>query len=190
MKILENLQALVTIGYLIMVLLGITFTGAKYSHFGINIFAYSDALDFLIAPFKDIRIFFYTIIPLIFTYIFFKFDTVIKTKFPRFYSLMYFGLDTKNWFRKAWVIQWIIIIFVYVVISSSIYGSKFKNDFDAAAKNVIIEFQSQNHISGKLIGSNPNFIFLQDSIDRTLIIPVNSTVRFIKVQNKNLSTQK
>lgn len=185
MKILDNLQALVTIGYLIMVLLGITFTSAKFSQFGIDIISYSDALDFLIAPFKDLQIMLFAAVPIFLIYCFMRFDGVLMNNFPRFYSMMYLGMHTKKWFRKAWILQWVLMIVLYTIVSSNIYGDKVKRNFDLEAKSISIEFMNNKIQKGKLIGSNPNFLFIQDSLSKTLVIPINSSVRSIQVFDRN-----
>jgi len=181
MKILENLQAILSTGYLSMILLGITFTGTRYSQFRINIFSYSEALDFLIAPFKDIQIVIYSLVPILITYIFLQFDKALKTKYPKVYSIIYLGTDKKSWFKKAWIFQWTIFLVIYTLLASSIYAGNFKKNFANTAQNVVIEFEGKQFVNGRMIGSNPNFIFIQDTSNANLIIPINSTVKLVKI---------
>lgn len=59
-----------TVLYLLMVGLGMLFNYQKYSEFGINIFEYADIFDFLIAPFEDVRIVYFSVIFLLIPFIF------------------------------------------------------------------------------------------------------------------------
>ena len=187
MKILDNLQAIVTVGYIILVLIGIVFSGTKYFQFGVNIFSYSDALDFLIAPFKDLEIIIYTVVPLLFLYIVIRFDEIIKAKFPKFYSLLYMGQNKKSWFRNYLIFQWVVFLAFYIGGASLLYAKNFKHNFHLNPKHVVIEFQDKQLVTGNLIGTNPNFIFVQDSNDKTLVIPINSSVRSIQYANQDNS---
>ena len=166
-----------------MILIGITFTGAKYSEFGINIFSYSEALDFLIAPFKDIQIVLYSLAPILLTVVLSQLDKIVKSNFPKYYSMIYLKMDKKSWFKKAWIFQWILFLVVYTYGSSMIYAGKFKDNFNAKAPKAVIEFEDNQIVSGKMIGSNPNFIFIQDTSKTNLVIPINSMVKSIRILN-------
>ncbi len=59
--LLKELQSIISIFYILAVAIGMVFNYQKYSEFGINIFDYADIFEFLIAPFSDTTILFFTI---------------------------------------------------------------------------------------------------------------------------------
>lgn len=111
--IIKEVQSVVTILYLLMVGLGMLFNYQKYSEFGINIFEYADIFDFLIAPFEDVRIFFFTLFSALIPFIFFKLDTFSEQRFPKFYTRINFGLNKKSWFKRYIMIAFLGLFLFY-----------------------------------------------------------------------------
>ena len=76
----KELQTIITISYIISIGIGMLFNAKKYSEFGINIFDYADVFFYLIAPFADIKILFFTLISLIIPYLIYFSNDVVKRK--------------------------------------------------------------------------------------------------------------
>ncbi len=60
--VIKEIQTLITLFYIIAVGIGMLFNFQKFSEFDINILEYADIFDFLIAPFSDVYILFFSIV--------------------------------------------------------------------------------------------------------------------------------
>ncbi len=61
-KLKFDFQGYTTIGYLTIVVIGMMFDYQYYQNFGINIFEYSDILDFLLAPAKNLEVILFALV--------------------------------------------------------------------------------------------------------------------------------
>lgn len=182
--ILKEMQTILSVLYLFMVGIGMVFTYQKYANFGINIFNYADIFDFLIAPFSDLVIIFFTAGSLILTGLFLLVDSYWAKNSPRFYSKIYFGWNKKSWFVPYRLSGFLILFLTYIYISSDVYG-KFKRDEILAQPIAAITFSNEKTEEGIIIGKTKEVIFFLHN-DRVKVIPLSSSVREIELNNVEL----
>ena len=60
---IEHVGTALTVGYLILVAVGMFHSVLGYRHFGVNILDYAEASDFLLAPFRDPMVLLVTVVP-------------------------------------------------------------------------------------------------------------------------------
>lgn len=179
--ILKEIQSLVTVLYLLMVGLGMLFNYQKYSEFGINIFEYADIFDFLIAPFEDIRIIIFSIFSLLVPLIFFRIDTFLESRFPKYYTRINFGLNKKSWFKNYRLIIFSGLFLFYFILGSNAYGVRTSKDIRASDK-ITVRFFDNDNISAQLIGKTSQYILLYAEKE-VLAVPINSNIKFVDITN-------
>ena len=178
--ILKEFQSLVTVFYLILVGIGMIFNYYKYSEFGINIFNYADAFDFLIAPFQDKFIIIFTLLSAILPYAALRFDTYWKKHKPKSYSKINFGMEKKSWFKAFGMILYSGLLLLYLATAGSEYGKFFKKRMENQSTVSVIMMDNQVE-NGKLIGKTRDILFLVNG-DKVTAIPINSSVIKIEIQ--------
>lgn len=178
--VIKEIQTLITLFYIIAVGIGMLFNYQKFSEFGINIFEYADIFDFLIAPFSDAYILFFSIISILLIVIPFKIDEFLQKKWPNLYSKANFGYDKKAWFKLYKLILFFIIFILYLYVSADYYGrftrNRIMNQGDISIRLVDNEIKG-----GKLIGKSMNVIFLIHNMS-VYAIPINSLVKEIRIK--------
>ncbi len=120
--VIKEVQTIISISYIAAVGIGMLFNYQKYILFGINIFDYADVFDFLISPFSDVKILSFTVISILLALLIAYLDILWKKKFPEAYSRFNLGWDEKSWFTTMRVISTAILIVLYLIIASGIYG--------------------------------------------------------------------
>ncbi len=175
---IPDLQTLITLFYISIVVVGMIFNSTYYGRFGINIFDYSDILDFLVAPLGDLKILFFTALTLLTLYLLFRLDRKTRVKYPKLYKMMYAGMTEKSWFDFVYYIQYLVFIPIYLIGFSSVYASFQKKKILKSEDKIEIVFNDGTTTSGKKIGANSSFHFLLESDEKVKIIP-NSSVKSI-----------
>ena len=178
--ILKEIQTIITLLYLLAVGIGMLFNHQKYSEFDINIFAYSDVFDFLIAPFSDFNISLFALASSTVMFLLLRIDIFWKKKSPKSYSAVIFGLDRKNWYNSFRNIGFAIGFILYLYVSADFYGKYTKNEIENR-EPITIRFEDNEVKSGKLIGKTKDILFLlkNDSVEA---IPISSVVKEIKIK--------
>ena len=177
--ILKEIQTVVTISYIIIVGIGMLFNFQKYSEFGINIFDYADVFDFLIAPFSDFKIVLFSTITIILVFIFFKLDSFLKRKYPKFYSKTNFGWDKKSWFSLYRYASFAVLFIYYLYLSANFYG-------EVSAKQIkeqlpiTLKYSDDETINGVLIGKTKDIVFLLKN-EKVIAIPITSSVKEFEI---------
>ncbi len=176
--IVKEFQTIITVLYLLLIGIGMIFSYSKYSQFGINIFQYSDAFDFLLTPFRDITIFLFSFITILLVYLVFILNKFTKKKFSKFYnSKFYFGLN------KSYPILSIFVSFVlYLYIFSGGYGRLSKKRMIENPNNVEIILTNGKIKKGNLIGKNNGYVFLLEN-NNVNIYPIASSISLIKINS-------
>ena len=178
--IIKEIQTIITLLYLLAVGIGMLFNYQKYAEFDINIFAYSDVFDFLIAPFADFNISLFALASSTVVFLLLRIDIFWKKKFPKSYSVASFGLDRKNWYNSFRYISFAFGFILYLYLSADIYGKFTKNEIENRAP-ITIRFEDNEVKSGKLIGKTKDILFLLKN-DGVEAIPITSVVKEIKIR--------
>lgn len=172
-------QAYITLGYLTIVVIGMMFDYEYYSHFDINIFEYSDILDFLLAPVKNLELILFAVASLILVVIFFRLDKLWQDQWPKTYKRFNMGMSIEALKRYR---PYIIVFssFAYLSLAATIYGERMYKRFEMSPKKIEVIFESdQRVLSGKLIGKNKDYILMQSDDKAVKAIPISSDVQEI-----------
>jgi len=178
--IIKEIQTIVTISYFVAIGIGMLFNYQKYSEFGINIFDYADVFDFLIAPFSDFYIFWFTVISICLSLLFIKLDILISKKYPKFYSKASLGWDKKSWFDIYRFLSFAFIIVLYLYVSADIYGSFIKTQINQRAP-IEVKYSDNEIINGIVIGNTKEILFLLNH-GKVKAIPITSLVKEIEIK--------
>ncbi len=178
---LRNLQTVLSVAYLLMIGVGMLFSYMKYKAFGINIFNYADIFDFLITPFSDPRIIFFTFITILLVWIFFSLDLYTQRKLPKLYSLLNFGIDKKDYFKTYRMITYAILSLFYLILSADRYAFIVEKEIRSNALTQI-EFSDDTLSSGQQIGKTKDVVFLLEE-SGVYAYPMNGFIKNIKVVN-------
>lgn len=178
--VIKEVQTIISISYVVAVGIGMLFNYQKYILFGINIFDYADVFDFLISPFSDVKILSFTVISILLALLIAYLDVLWKKKFPDAYSRFNLGWDEKPWFTTMRVISTAILIVLYLIIASGIYG-KISREEVLNQPLTRIRFSDDELKTGKMIGKTNDVVFLLSG-DKVKAIPITSLVKEIEIR--------
>lgn len=179
--VIKEVQTIISISYVAAVGIGMLFNYQKYILFGINIFDYADVFDFLISPFSDLKILSFTVVSILLALLIAYLDILWKKKFPEAYSRFNLGWDEKSWFTTLRVISTAILIVLYLIIASGVYG-KISREEVLNQSLTRIRFSDDEIKSGKMIGKTNDVVFLL-SDKKVEAIPITSLVKEIEIRH-------
>jgi len=177
--ILKEFQTILTVGYLLLISMGMIFNFFKYWLFGINIFEHAGIFDFLIAPFQDVRIIAFTLLPILFASAIRWVDAWWEKKFPKSYSWTTFGMNKLSWYSKLRTISFLMVALAYVFVGVIKYGGDKKKSIKQS-KGISIEYMDGEIRKGKVIGKTQSVLFLLQG-DDVKVIPLNDGIREIRI---------
>ena len=178
--VIKEVQTIISISYVVAVGIGMLFNYQKYMQFGINIFDYADVFDFLISPFSDVKILSFTVISILLALLIAYLDILWKKKFPEAYSRFNLGWDEKSWFTTMRIISTAVLIVLYLIIASGIYG-KISREEVLNQPLTRIRFSDDEIKTGKMIGKTNDVVFLLSG-DKVKAIPITSLVKEIEIR--------
>ena len=191
-KIFEDEKTLFfTAGYLILNLIGITFSGLYFNYFNINILEYSQISDFVVIAFKDPFYILFFLLTVLIVLLFYIWDKWLFKVFPKiwlfFKNRRYFLMARTG---STLLLTYSIVLLFYSLEAAMIYG-KFKSKAIKEGRGVHVKVYLTTGTEPilqdslpSLIGTTSAFVFLYDHQKNTTeIIPFNS-VRKIIIQNK------
>lgn len=178
--VIKEFQTILSASYVLMVAIGMLFNYYKYSQFGINIFQYADILDFLIAPFVDYFILIFSIFSVILPILFFRFDLLLKEKFPKFYSKSNLGLDKKPWFNTFRIIAFTFVAIFYFFLSANLYG-KITKKMILKKPAITVKYVDNEIKKGIIIGKTKEILFLY-SEEKVSAISLTSQVKEYEIK--------
>jgi len=176
-----DLQGYITLSYLGGVAVGMMFDYQYYNHFAIDIFEYSDILDFLLTPVRNLEVIVFVLATLGIVWTLFKLDDIWKKRSPNTYN----RFNLVKWQKTSRPFMYALSVILYLFIAATIYGEEKYKRFLKAPSPVSLTFESGSKtISGSLIGKNKDYLFLQDADSTVKAIPINADVQEIVIQEK------
>ncbi|MEY4904814.1 MAG: hypothetical protein RLZZ292_2629, partial [Bacteroidota bacterium] len=178
----RDLSMSLTLGYLVLIIVGMLFNGMYYTSLGFNIFNYSDISDFLLAPFRDPIILLFMLLSISLIYSFNVFDDWLERNFPKTYLKMVFGFD-KDRFQNWYSVKGnAITIIVYVFYAAQIYSSiKFNKITQATVSSTKVILKDNKFAPTDTLiyaGKTNSFVFLYlRNKQETAIIPMNDVLQ-------------
>jgi hypothetical protein len=173
-KLKFDFQGYITIGYLSIVIMGMMFEYRYYEKFGINIFEYSDILDFLLAPAKNLEVILFAFVTFLFIGLLYLIDNLWLKKRPISYKRFNFGMEK---YRP------IVMILGFITLlngASKIYAKMQFSTFNESPKTIELLFESgEKKMTGNIIGKNSDYVFLQTMDKSIKAIPIQTDVQEI-----------
>lgn len=178
-KFKPDTQAYITLAYLATVAVGMMFDYQYYNHFDINIFEYSDILDFLLAPVKNYELIIFVLATLLILWLFFQLDKTWQNKSPKSYKRFNFGMTKDNAHRyRPFYLGFALI--TYLFLASVFYGERTLARFQDNPEQIKLTFESGGKsIEGQFIGKNKDYVFLMSADSTIKAVPVSSDVQEI-----------
>lgn len=180
--ILTESPKILPIAYLCMIGIGMIFNYYKYKLFGVNIFQFASVFDFLIAPFEDAVILFFTFFSLIFCIFIIYIDYWTEKKYPKVYHAMSFNQTKKKKYPAFRFGVYILLILAYIWLAATIYG-EYSYYKILKQQDIHVVYYNNETTSGKQIGKSGDVIFLLGADETTKVIPINSLVKEIRYNN-------
>lgn len=176
-----DLQGYITLSYLGGVAVGMMFDYQYYKRFAIDIFEYSDILDFLLTPVRNLEVIVFVLATLGIVWTLFKLDDIWKKRSPKSYN----RFNLIKWQKNSRSFMYGLSVVLYLFIAAGIYGEEKYKRFLKTPDPVSLTFESGSKtISGSLIGKNKDYLFLQDADSTVKAIPINADVQEIVIQKK------
>jgi hypothetical protein len=178
--LIKEIQTVITLSYIFAVGIGMLFNYQKYSWFGINIFDYGTVFDFLMAPFADLYVMFFSVLSILVVYALFVFDSYWKKKWPERYTKVYRGIDKKPWYNLYRNSMFAITLIIYLFTAAYLYGVYSRYTI-VKHPDVTITMADNELKTGKLIGKTNNVLFLLND-SGVYAIPFSSLVKELKIK--------
>ncbi len=180
--LLGELQTIIYVFYGLLVGLGMLYNYFRYREFGINIFEYASVLDFLIAPFSDLRILLMAAGVCLFCYLMYRFDLWIARKYPRFYNVMAFGQAKRRGYKNFRNISLFLTLIWCIGVYAFAYGKMSERDVRNSPLITLV-YNDGSEDSGRMIGKTSEVYFLLKGNDSVEIIPLSGDLRKVKLGN-------
>ncbi|MGE0590603.1 MAG: hypothetical protein AB7O48_18625 [Cyclobacteriaceae bacterium] len=179
---LAEAQSIISISYLIAIGIGMLFRYKRFAEFEINIFDYADVFDFIIAPFSDTRIFYFSLLSGLLSVGIIRLDAAWQARYPKSYSKMVFGWDKKPWYSVVRYVSFVSVFIAYLNLSADIYGKLSKEDVMKQAP-VTVRFVDNELKQGKVIGKTQDMLFMING-EKIEVVPLTSLVKEVIVGKK------
>lgn len=187
----EDKTLFFTVGYLILNVIGVTFSGVYFYYFNINILEYSQISDFVVIAFKDPFYIIFFLLTVFIIFLLYLWDKWILKKFPKFWLFF----KKKRFFIKqnanTLLVSYILVLLLYTIEAAMFYGErKAKTIKEGHGVRVKVHLTTGAEPTLKdslptFIGTTSNFLFVYDHQKKaTEIIPFNS-IRKLTFQDKN-----
>ncbi|MEM6723306.1 MAG: hypothetical protein AAF598_04665 [Bacteroidota bacterium] len=177
----DTIQEVFSVSYVVLLLCGMIMDYTDYAIYGVNIFSYSDILDFLLSPFKRIEI----VLPvaIVFFFSYFRNWYAIRKATPEEVEVL------RNAPRK-FSIYFEILMTISLVIGFSIgnyIGGKHRviNRINEGYTNTKIELVDGTSKDIYLFGKNNEYLFyFSDKENYMKVMPIRNNVKVIQIQKK------
>jgi len=190
-----SIQEILSVGYILLIIIGMFLEYIKYNVFGINIIEHSDFADFLIAPFKNPVLIGFPVfggLLVLFVNYFFEKRNYHKKKILDEENKILQNLDSKNTLSappslnyQSYIV-WLILLFISVNIGFGAGGyfnnySRMEKHLDAQITNAKVKFIDGTDKEIYLLGKNTSnlFYFENNKID-LIVCPIPGNVKTIK----------
>lgn len=157
------------------------FSYQKYIQLGINIFEYANLFDFLITPFADLKVLFFSILAILLGFLFIELDERLIKKYPKMYEKFNFGMNKKKGFNLFRFGFYGLSLLVLIFAASFFYAKHSYNSLMAQAP-IEVELMDGTSEEGIMLGKTNESLFLKTEAE-VVIIPVNTALKAIKLNS-------
>ena len=174
----EHAGVMLTVGYLLLVLIGLLHESWVLLSFRVNILQYADPSDFVLAPARDPLLIVATIVPIGAGWMYYRATMRLSAKFK--VTKSWWGSDRKT---PTWV--WVLMTVLWTV-AISLYYSRYVADKIKAGKGraVQVSYVVQPVVADTsttyLVATTGRALFLYRLVgERTEIVPWNNVARMV-----------
>jgi len=178
-----------TLGYVLLTLIGMLHTWARFAVLGINVFHYAEVGDFVLAPLRDPLLVAVTLLPILLISLYMRVaeswgDRRRARKAER-------GQPIRLWERKSPRWLW-VVLFVLWVLAFGLHYANWTADRLRAGHGLWVEvrlagedLKAPTPLTGIQIGTTQSYLFLFDPRDgRREAIPVENIERIVFLKGR------
>lgn len=162
----------ISLGYMILIGIGMLFSYQYYANWGIDIFQFAGLEDFLLAPFKDTPVLFFVPVSVLISYLAIRFSKKLDKKYPRYSKYWNFGVspDSRN-YQRFMNFHLVVGVLLYLHTSSSIFSAYRKLRINQHPENFRINIQMEDGSIQPflLLGLTENYVLVLSEKDKKAI---------------------
>jgi hypothetical protein len=179
--VLKELQNVLTFGYISLIIIGMIFEATYYYHFGINIFEYSDILDFLLAPFRRPISIYMLLFIIGLSALTYRMDVYTQKRYPKLHRVFNLYLYDIPFMKRNRIWVFIIMAIILLFVYANLIGAEARNELPDLPADIEVVFSDTNvpSLTGRKIGQNQQYIFVLEAEEKVRIIPIDSDVRLL-----------
>jgi hypothetical protein len=183
----EHPGLLLTAGYLLLTIVGLSYELWFFRYFRINILEYVETSDFLLAALRTPLVIVLALLPLPLVWLFTRFNEWLRRRFPRYASWD----DHVGKTSAARGGVWTFFVLIYATFFIQIYAERVTNRIKAGhGREVQAELTSGVPFPSRtlLLGTTSKFIFLYLPVEKkTHVIPIENLSRLVVSSEKRPS---
>jgi hypothetical protein len=119
----KDINVTLSLSYIVLVAIGMLFDVIYYAQFDVNIVAFSDISDFLLAPFRDPFILIFVVGSIILISATLILEELLEANYPKIYKSMFMGIDQNtynDWYKRYNGTAFLLLM--YIFFTAQIYG--------------------------------------------------------------------
>ena len=187
----KDISLSLTLGYLLLLLLGLLYNFFYFGYFGVNPLAYAELTDFLVAPIRQPLVLAFFALTIVLAWATFAFDKWILIRFPNAYRRMSFGfnphLETNEKYKNSMILIGILSYTILSTVFIADWEINQLNQKDAPKVELVLKTENEGLKTEKyvMIGKIGNYILVKADTSKraTIIFPIES-VHSIRVNKK------
>lgn len=181
-----------TMGYVLLISLGILFNQFYYGYFDIDALAYSELTDFLVTPLRQPLILGFFVANALFFYLLSIIDEWWLRRFPKFYIFLSMGMDpNSHGYRVYKMFSYLFAGILYVVIGVQVIAQREIGKLrkaEALQVDLVLKVEKETLIQKRhvLIGKIGNFLIVKADTSRkvAIIYPMENVFEIRMVHKK------
>jgi hypothetical protein len=179
----KDINVTLSLSYIVLVAIGMTFDATYYAEFDINIVAFSDISDFLLSPFRDPFILIFVVGTSFFIFATLLFNDWLEDKYPKIYNIMFMGINREtydDWYKRYNGTASILLLYIFFI--AKIYGF-FKADkvYKGNSQPMHIVFKDNKFSETdtlQYVGKTNGYTFLLNKNKKQVeIVPMSDVLR-------------
>lgn len=178
----KDVSLSLSLGYILLISLGILFNYLYYSYFEIDILPYCDLTDFLVTPIREPLILVFFAGNLFFLYLIWLWDNFFQRRFPKTYRKLSLGINPDAPWHNAYkntTFTVVLLIYmyqgIYILTRFEIRNLRMP---DAPKVSIVIKDSNEHLISSThvLVGKVGNYLIVKSDTarKRAIIFPMES----------------
>jgi hypothetical protein len=180
----KDISLSLSLAYVALIGIGMMFSYQYYDIWGIDIFQFAGFGDFLLAPFRDMMVFFFVVISVLISFFAVGLSRKLDRKYPHLSKYWNLGVsvESKN-YNRLMNFNGIFGIVVYLHLSSVGYSIIRRHNFKKHPERYRVEIEQEDNMfrTFLLIGLTENYVILMSESDNQVFaLPLEGGVRSIR----------